>query len=728
MSQDKISIKVNEVELEARPGEMIIEATDRAGVYIPRFCYHPKLSIAANCRMCLVEVIKAPKPLPACATPVAPGMEIYTRSANAIAAQKATMEFLLINHPLDCPICDQGGECELQDLAMGFGRDISRFNERKRIVRDKNIGPLISTDMTRCIHCTRCVRFGSEIAGIQELGTIGRGDRMEISTYIEQSVDHELSGNIIDLCPVGALNSKPYRFSARAWEMTARSTIAPHDCLGSHISAHVLNGRIKRVVPAPFEPINETWLSDRDRFSYEGINAPDRLLTPMLREAGKWRPVDWETALSHAAAVLKGVAGKHGAGALGAWVSPGATLEEGYLLQSFLRKLGSANIDYRLRQQDFRNAAAQAQTPLLGTAIADIERQETILLIGSQIRHEVPLLAHRVRKAALRGAQVMFINPEQHELLFPVSEYRQSGQALVEELQAVVKAAAGDRPLPAGIDWASVSVEAAHEGMADALSRQLHAVILLGHVALQHARYAELQALADTLAEFTGATVGVISEGPNAAGLALAGVLPHRGPGGAASDQPGLDYAAMLENTPRALLLWNVEPDQDCLPAQRAVSAVQRADFVIACSPWLGDALRESADLVLPIATFAETAGTFVNAEGLWQSFSGVARPVGESRPGWKVLRVLGNLLDLPGFDYVDATEISATLQAEIGSVSPNRAAIDWAALATAVTAGEVCPPTPMYRTDALVRRAPALQLAGAHTGMPGEAPQRQSA
>lgn len=725
MSQDKITIKVNEVDVEARPGEMLIEATDRAGIYVPRFCYHPKLSIAANCRMCLVEVAKAPKPLPACATPVTAGMEVHTRSARAIAAQKATMEFLLINHPLDCPICDQGGECELQDLAMGYGRDISRFNERKRIVRDKDIGPLVSTDMTRCIHCTRCVRFGAEVAGIQELGTIGRGDRMQISTFIEQSVDHELSGNIIDLCPVGALNSKPYRFSARAWEMVARPSIAPHDCLGSHLSAHVLNGRVKRVVPDPCEALNETWLADRDRFSYEGIYSGDRLQSPMVRDNGEWRTIGWDEALQLAAAGLQRVASGQGADALGAWVSPTATTEEGWLLQSLLRRLGSSNIDHRLRRTDFRDAASDPAVPLLGVTVAEIESRSAILVIGSELRQEVPLLAHRVRKAALGGARVMWLSAEHQALLFPLASSLATGEALVENLKAVVRAAAGDRTLPAGMEWERVAVASEHRAMAAELARQPGALILVGLQAGRDPRYAEIRALAGLLGELTGATVGFLSEGPNSAGLSLAGVLPHLGPGASPQSAQGRDLCAMISQPPRGLILWNVEPDLDC--AGGAEQAAASAEFVLAFSPWFGESLRRVATLILPIGTWAETAGTYVNAEGRWQRFDGVARPVAESRPGWKVLRVLGNMLGLPGYDWQDADELAAAVMQATQDAAPAiPAAVDWQTLSRMAPVPGLSAQTGLYCTDALVRRAPALQLAAAHAA--GGSPVRRTA
>jgi NADH-quinone oxidoreductase subunit G len=424
MTEELVNVEVNGVPLKAKKGAMIIQVTDAAGVYVPRFCYHEKLSIAANCRMCLVEVEKAPKPMPACATPVAEGMKVFTKSPRAIGAQKATMEFLLINHPLDCPICDQGGECELQDLAMGFGRDISRFTERKRVVKDKNIGPLISTDMTRCIQCTRCVRFGQEIAGIQELGTLGRGEWMEIGTYLERSVDHELSGNVIDVCPVGALNSKPFRFRARAWEMSEHPLIAPHDAMGSHLNGHVLRGRLMRVVPRPNEAINETWIADRDRFSYEGMYADDRLLTPMVKRDGTWQNESWETALAVVSSGLKDLIARHGPAAVGGLASPSSTLEELHLFARIIRGLGSPHLDHRLRQQDFRDQESDPLYPSLGMPIADFERVNTLLVVGCNLRREAPILAHRIRKAATRqGARVSFLNQRRHEYFFPVSHH-----------------------------------------------------------------------------------------------------------------------------------------------------------------------------------------------------------------------------------------------------------------------------------------------------------------
>lgn len=506
MSDRTIKVEINGVQFAARPGEMLIAVTDRAAAYVPRFCYHEKLTVAANCRMCLVEVVNSPKPLPACATPVANGMQVFTKSPKAIGAQKATMEFLLINHPLDCPICDQGGECELQDLAMGFGRGISRFTEGKRVVKDKNIGPLISTDMTRCIQCTRCVRFGEEIAGIQELGTIGRGERMQISTFIETSVDHELSGNIIDLCPVGALNSKPYRFSARLGN-AALTHHCPHDCVGSNLMAHVLLGKVKRVVPRPNEEVNETWLADRDRFSYEGIYV-ERLQQPLLRDGSALRPVSWEQALEAAAL---GVAGsvKGGGSALGAWVGSTATLEEGFLLQGLLRHLGSDNLDHRLRRRDFRLQERDPIFPWLGASLAELEQADVILVVGGHLRREAPLIAHRVRKAALAGARIIFVNPVLYECLHPVAGYLETGVDLV----------GGTRRLLA------VNPDPEAAAILSHLRGGQKSLLLLGQMAGRHPRLADLRQAAGELARQYGMRLGYLSEGGNSAGLALAGVL-----------------------------------------------------------------------------------------------------------------------------------------------------------------------------------------------------------
>lgn len=700
MSDTSIKVEVNGVELDARPGEMLIAVTDRAGIYVPRFCYHEKLSVAANCRMCLVDVANVPKPLPACATPVTNGMKVATRSQKAIGAQKAVMEFLLINHPLDCPICDQGGECELQDLAMGFGRDVARFSEGKRSLADKDIGPLISTDMTRCILCTRCIRFGTEIAGIQELGTIGRGERTQVASFVGRTVDHELSGNIIDLCPVGALNNKPYRFSARAWEMQALPTIAPHDCVGSNLSAHVLLGRVKRVVPGVNEGINETWLSDRDRFSYAGIYAADRLQQPMIREGTEWRPANWEEALQRVASQLAEVVCSDGAAGVGAWVAPSATLEEGYLLQRLLRHLGSENIDHRLRRRDFRLEERDPLFPSLGASLAEIETADAILVIGSNLRCEAPMLAHRIRKAAIGGAAVMFVNPLRYEYLHPVAGYIETGADLV----------SGLRRFAAAVDAEAAAIAAR---LKEATAAGKRAVILLGQIAGRHPRYADLRQMAGELAHVSGAELGYLSEGSNSAGLALAGVLPHRAAGGIASTGSGRNIAQMIEQPPKALVLLGCEPDKDCSDSERAVKAMQIAGFVVALTPYFGDVVKAHADVVLPIGTFAETAGTFINAEGRWQSFNGVANPVGESRPAWKVLRVLGNLLQLQDCEYASAEEILNEVRELIPAAIPHNVVLA-SSIPPAPTSADIPLAeldVPMYQVDAILRRTPALQL-----------------
>jgi len=711
MSEDLVNIEVDGRPLKARKGQMLIHATDAAGIYVPRFCYHEKLTVAANCRMCLVEVEKAPKPLPACATPVMEGMKAFTRSPRAIAAQKATMEFLLINHPLDCPICDQGGECELQDLAQGFGSSVSRFTERKRVVKDKNLGPLISTDMTRCIHCTRCVRFTAEIAGLQELGTTGRGENMEIGTWIERSVDHELSGNVIDLCPVGALNSKPFRHRGRSWEMTQHELVSPHDGVGSNLYGHVLRGRLLRVVPRPNEAINETWIADRDRFSYEGIYADDRLTAPMLKRDGQWQVVDWETALTEAARGLKDVVARAGAAALGVLGSPGATVEELYLLAKITRGLGSANIDTRLRQLDFRGQDADPAVPGLGMALADVDRLDALLVVGSNLRREAPILAHRVRTAATRqGARVSFLNPARLDWLFPVAhELAVGGEGLLAELAALLQAAAevSGRPLPGTVAAlaAQASPAESHRDIVKGLAGEGRRAILLGALAMRHPAWADLRDAAAVLADLTGSTLSLLPEGANAAGAALAGALPHRAPAGASITAPGLDAGAMLRRPlPAYLLFGGLEPGPDTLvPA--ALETLRAAQLVVAVTPYATEALKSCASVLLPMGTFAETSGTFVNLEGRWQSFSGCIRPLGEARPGWKVLRVLGNLLGLEGFDY----DASDQVRDELRGLAP-QAPVPAAARELSGAADGAVIDLPPYAVDAIVRRAPALQ------------------
>ena len=709
MSDDIVNIEVDGKPVEARKGQMIIEVTDAIGTYIPRFCYHDKLSIAANCRMCLIEVEKAPKPLPACATPVGEGMKVLTRSPRAIAAQKATMEFLLINHPLDCPICDQGGECELQDLAMGFGRDVSRYHDRKRVVKDKDIGPLVSTDMTRCIHCTRCVRFGEEITGMPQLGTIERGENLKISTYIEKSIDHELSANIIDLCPVGALNNKPYRYSARAWEMVQRATIAPHDCVGSNLYAHVLRGTVKRIVPRSNEAINETWISDRDRFSYEGIYSSDRLMLPRVREEGAWRDIDWEDALRLAAENLQSA----GAGRTGILASPNATVEEAHLLGRLAQHVGSANVDHRLRQQDFSDQDNDPVYPWLGCDIAQLEVSDAILVVGSDLRKETPMIAHRLRKAAQRGAKLCFVNNEEYTYYFDVAEYI-SNAALATQLAGVAVAAASGKTLPEAVKviCEGVRPSKSQEKIAGILAQAEAGNVILGHIALRHRAAAAIRALAAAIAQLTGARFGVMSEGANAAGAHLAGLLPHRRSGGQRRDAAGLDAARIPGADLDTVVLFNIEPDKDLAGGNAAVAQLAERKFVVAMTPYVSEALEECANLLLPIGTFAETSGTFVNCEGRWQSFAGVANPVGDARPGWKVLRVLGNMLDVPEFDYQTSEEVRDELQQSLGEVPQDNGYGGTEALARpngTDAAGDVAE-VPMYQVDSVVRRANALQ------------------
>ena len=748
MSEDLVNIEINGVACKARKNEMIIKATDREGAYVPRFCWHEKLTVAANCRMCLVDVEKAPKPLPACATPVAEGMKIHTKTPRAIGAQRATMEFLLINHPLDCPICDQGGECELQDLAVGFGRDISRFHERKRSVPDENLGPLIATDMTRCIHCTRCIRFTEEIAGFQELGMIGRGEQMRVRTAMEQTVQHELSGNVIDLCPVGALVSKPYRFTARAWEMTSHPLVSPHDGLGTNLYGHVLRGKLMRVVPRENESINETWIADRDRFSYEGVYSAERLESPMVREGTEWKSVSWEAALKTVADKLR-----ENASNLGVLASASSTTEELYLLGRIARGLGTGNIDVRLRQRDFRDQGADPVQPSIGLPIADVEKLSSLLLIGCNLRREAPVLAHRVRKAARKGAKVSFVNPARFDYLFPVAGYLESPAAgLVADLAGILAALGeGGGVVPGNLADAvrTATVSDSHRAFAKALQEGTPAGasagtgpsasasgpagagasastsagtasvsggtfdggkkhVLLGALSIRHSAYADIRALASAIATATGATFGVLAEGANAAGAHLAGAVPHREAGGRAVSTPGLNASEMLKKALGAYVLFGgIEPWIDALDSEVSRTLTQ-AQFVVAITPFESDTLKSVAHVMLPIGSYVETSGTFVNLEGKWQSYAGAIAPFGESRPGWKVLRVLGNLLHFDGFDYQSSEDVRDELRRACGE-SPSTSyagthQVNGAPASTPLVELN------MYQSDALVRRAPSLQ------------------
>jgi NADH-quinone oxidoreductase subunit G len=636
-------------------------------------------------------------------------MKVLTRSKKALDAQRGTMEFLLINHPLDCPICDQGGECELQDVSMGYGEDVSRFSERKRVVKDEDLGPLIATEMTRCIHCTRCVRFGAEIAGLRELGATGRGEEMRIGTFVEHTMAHELSGNVIDLCPVGALTSKPYRFTARAWELTSDESIAPHDGIGSNLQLHIRGGKVMRVHPRDNEAVNECWISDRDRFSYEGLTSPERLTEPMLKRGGEWQQVDWQEALHAAVDLLKAP----GPDQLGALVSPTATLEEQLLLQRLVRALGSDHIDTRLRQLDFGAADADPRLPWLGVPIAELEQQQAVLLVGSDIRQEQPLLAHRLRMASLSGATIAVLNPYDVDLNHPSIQLTPTRGALDRDLRAVLQV------LGRRHDGPTAETDERHRRIADALKDAGQAgkgLVLLGALAESDPAYGALRALAAEVADAAGCRLGFLASAADSVGSWCAGTLPHRLPGGAAQSRPGLDALGMLADPRQGYLLWAVEPDKDLADPTLAMSALQAAKQVVACTAFKTPALEAVADLMLPISAFAETAGTFVNAEARWQRFQGVVPPPGDARPGWKILRVLGTMMELPGFAQNSAREVHDEAASECRDLTPdNRLQAAELALvrpsappepSAFVRVGNV----PIYATDSLVRRAPALQ------------------
>ncbi len=711
-----VNIQIDGKPVKAKQGAMIIEAADEIGIPIARFCYHKKLSVAANCRMCLVEVEKAAKPLPACATPVTEGMKVFTKSPRALDAQRGTMEFLLINHPLDCPICDQGGECDLQDVALGYGGDESRYHENKRVVKDKDLGPLISTDMTRCIHCTRCVRFGEEIAGFKELGATGRGEHMEIGTYVQRSVTSELSGNVIDLCPVGALTSKPFRYTARPWELSAVAGVAPHDCVGSNIYLHVRDNEVMRVLPKENESINETWISDRDRFGYEGLNSEQRLRVPMIKQDGEWQETDWETALNAAVAGVKQVLTTRGASQAGALISPSATVEELYLTQKLMRGLGSANVDHRLRQRDFSDQEAAPLYPWLGQALEDLEHVDGVLLIGSNIRKDQPLIGHRIRKASMAGARVGVVNCVDYEFRFPVEAKAIVSPAAMERtlagiVKVLLEGSGGPSPAISAL-LAEVKPDNQQRAIADLLRKGEKTAVLLGNQAAAHPASATLRALAGMIAELSGSTLGFVSEGANGAGAWMAGAVPHREAGGRTTERQGLHARAMLENGLKAYVLMGIEPELDCADSAAALSAMRQAECVVALTPFDSEALRDYADVLLPVAAFSETSGTFVNVEGRWQSFNGALAPPGEARPAWKVLRVLGNLFGAAGFDYMSSTEVRDEVARVAAELKPdNRVTWPHPDRLNADAAGLVrLSDTPLYDIDGIVRRAPALQ------------------
>jgi len=705
MSDDTIQITVDGNPLTAKRGQMLIEVTDAAGIDVPRFCYHRKLSVAANCRMCLVEVEKAPKPLPACATPVMPDMVVHTASKLARDAQKGTMEFLLINHPLDCPICDQGGECELQDVAVGYGNGASQYTEGKRVVFDKYIGPLIATEMTRCIHCTRCVRFGEEIAGIRELGATGRGENVRIGTYIEKSVVSEVSGNVIDICPVGALTARPSRYSARSWELSQQPSVSPHDSVGSNVFVHMDGSTINRVVPRENESVNEVWIADRDRFSYQGLTSPDRIETPMVRVDGELKASDWSSALAAAADHLRRKE-------LGVLASPTITLEELYLTQKLGRALGSANIDHRLGQLDMSGQNAAPVMPWLGMQLNDLETLDAALLIGSNIRKDQPIAALRLRKSALKGAAISFINPKRFPLHFEATETIATRyDNMVLELYCVAKAAGAD--VSAMADAPNTTCSEQHDRIAASLKNGERAAVFLGNISVQHPSYAQLQYLAIALSKATGATLGMLPERSNTAGAWLAGVVPHRGAGGAVLSESGMDAQAMLQNPLAAYLLVGCELEFDAANPSGALSSLSGASSVVAISSFMSDSLRENADVILPAATFTETFGTYVNATGNWQSARGITAPPGDARPAWKIFRVLADELELEGFGFESPESVTKELQAQCGSIElSNLTSFSEAPKyqapikADMLRAGE----SPMYSVDPIVRRSQPLQ------------------
>ncbi|GAB5604653.1 NADH-quinone oxidoreductase subunit NuoG [Sideroxyarcus sp. TK5] len=682
-----INIEIDGKQIQTENGSTVIEAAHQAGIAIPHFCYHKKLSIAANCRMCLVQVEKAPKPLPACATPVSEGMKVFTHSEQAVKAQKGVMEFLLINHPLDCPICDQGGECMLQDMSVGYGSGHSRYHEEKRMVLSKDIGPLVSAEeMSRCINCTRCVRFGQEIAGQMELGQAFRGEHAEIMSFVSGTVDSELSGNMIDLCPVGALTSKPFRYKARSWELSRRRSVSAHDSLGSGLAVHTKNNRVLRVLPIENEEINECWLSDRDRFAYEGLNSEQRLDKPMIKQGGQWQEVDWQAALEFCANGLRQIANGAGAEQIGALATGNSTLEEMYLLQKLMRGIGSDNVDFRLRQSDFSADGKQQGAPWLGMSIADIGKADRILIVGSFLRKDHPLLAARIRKAAVRGAKVSVIHSTDDDLLMKVAHKAiVAPGAMVDTLTQVAKDVAAKQ---AG-------------GIAGSLASGERVAVLLGNFAQQHPQAAQLQALAQQIANVTGGKFGFIGESANSVG----GYLVHATPAG-----KGLNAAAMLATPRKAYILLNVEPELDCADARQAIAAMQAADLVIAMSAYKHGA-TEYADVLLPIAPFTETSGTFVSGEGRVQTFNGSVKPLGEARPAWKVLRVLGNLLKVEGFEYetsqavrdeaLQGVDVAARLSNAVSGIESKAAAANGLQRVADV---------PIYATDAIVRRAVSLQ------------------
>ncbi|HCX83072.1 MAG: NADH-quinone oxidoreductase subunit G [Curvibacter sp. RIFCSPHIGHO2_12_FULL_63_18] len=695
-----IEIELDGKKVEIAEGSMVMHAADKAGTYIPHFCYHKKLSIAANCRMCLVDVEKMPKPMPACATPVTQGMIVRTKSDKAIKAQKSVMEFLLINHPLDCPICDQGGECQLQDLAVGYGGSSSRYEEEKRVVPVKDVGPLISMqEMSRCIHCTRCVRFGQEVAGVMELGMSHRGEHAEIETFIGDTVDSELSGNMIDICPVGALTSKPFRYSARTWELSRRKSVSPHDSTGANLIVQVKNHKVLRVVPLENDAVNECWIADRDRFSYEALNSEERLTSPMLKQGGEWKSVDWQTALEYVANGFKQIKANHGAASIGALVSPHSTLEELQLAGALIRGLGSDNIDYRLRNSEFVPAEGVRS---LGTSIASLSQLQRVLVVGSNLRKDHPLFAQRIRQASKLGCVVSAVASESSDWALPVAHWALAPAATwVQALADIAAAIAAEKSVPAPAAGTATPV-------AQAIARSLlsgeRKAVLLGNAAAHHAKASSLLALANWIAAQTGATAGYLTEAANTVGAQFVGATPQT---------TGLNAAQMLSGGLKAALLLNTEPEFDSALGRDALVGLSKAEMVVTLSPFKAN--LDISDVILPVAPFTETSGSFANAEGRVQSFHAVVKPAGDARPAWKVLRVMANLLNVPGVDCESSQEVLKALTLEQQGDAwfvPTARLSNACALAIDLQAAEVEPvAASIYQLDGLVRRSSSLQL-----------------
>ena len=718
VEENLVTFSINDKEHKAAAGSMLIEVTDAAGIHIPRFCYHKKLTVAANCRMCLVEVEKAPKPLPACATPIMEGMKVWTKSEKALTAQKDTMEFLLINHPLDCPICDQGGECELQDLSMAHGSDSSSFQEMKRVVVDKDIGELVSTEMTRCIQCTRCVRFGEEISGMRELGATGRGDRMEIGTYVEKSLDSELSGNIIDICPVGALTAKPSRYQSRSWEMMQSEGIGSHDSVGSNVRWHTFKNRVVRVIAGENEAINECWISDRDRFSYQGVYSADRVKSPMLKKNGIWKEVDWSEALEAVSSKLS----EANSDSVGVLASPRATIEEQYLLQKLMRSIGVNSIDHRLRQIDFHDQENTGLFPKLGMSIADIENTDAVMLIGSNVRKEQPMINHRIRKAAIKGAAVYTLNPRELSFNYDVAEQIVVSPAeMVTQLTLIAKASftLSKKKVPAGLTELLKSVRATKnaKAVAERLAEAKNAAVFVGSIAEQHPAYSTLRVLALVIAENTGAKFGFVGGSANTSGAWLAGLVPHRKEAGIAVDEVGKNAFEMLNHPKKTYVLLDVELESDSDNPQQALATLNQAECVIAITPYANKKMLASADIILPSAAYTETSGTFVNIEGSWQSFKAASKSYENARPAWKILRVLGNHLNIKGFDYVSSRDVRDELKNLCDERAEAKDAPKFEARgifapyeAVALNALQRIGEVGEFSGDSLVRRAQALQ------------------